>query len=346
MSNAEAPRPDPAAPLASGEPKNPFADFADYARNEWRLLLASLPEALKRLRRLDQVNYELGVKCLAARDMKQAIFRFRFCLLLNRNHADAMSRLALCYYETGQTAEAVALCRKSLALKLDQPELEYLLATATGAPCRAIPRNVVINFFNERAPIFDREYLEYRHYKGPEQMLEALQGSDADIPTPAAILDLGCGTGLVGRVLKPHASRLVGVDIAPAMADVARAAQYEGAALYDEVVTQELHEYLNAQTQPSFDLVTAGLTLRYVGDMAGLAQALPKALKPGGVLCFTVEKLPAVEGYALHPEGMFRHSAAYLTATFTQRGFARLALVEAGLFNGCEGLVCLFRYAP
>lgn len=337
------PQTPPQPPLQPVEPQNPFVDLARYIRAEWRLFVDSLPEAARRLRRLDEVNYELGVLCLQNQDVKQAVFRFRFCLLLNRRHHRAMARLAVCYYETGRTEEAVAWCRKSLALEPDQPELEYLLAAATGAPCRAIPANVVINFFDGRAAIFNQEYLEYRHYQGPQLMVTALGASTADIPVPLDILDLGCGTGLVGQALKPYARRLVGVEISPRMAEAAAALREGDATLYNEVVTADLFTYLNDQPAPQFDLVSAGLTFRYVGDFAPLAAALPRALKNGGILCFTIERHEFPDHYVLHPEGTFRHGAEYVTKALAAQGFTALSVTGATLFDGCEGLVCLFR---
>lgn len=339
--SAQSPAPQP---VEAAAPQNPFTDLIQYARSEWRLFLQSLPEAARRLRQLDQVNYELGVACMQSRDLRQAIFRFRFCLLLNRKHHMAMSRLAVCYYETGRIEEAIAWCRKSLALNPDQPELEYMLAAATGAPCRAIPPNVVLNYFDERAAIYNQEYLEYRHYKGPDLMVTALGASTAEIPVPLDLLDLGCGTGLIGAALKPYARRLVGVDISPRMAELATALRTpEGAAVYDEVVIADLRTYLNDQPQPVYDLISAGLAFRYIGDFTPLAAVLPKALKTGGLLCFTVEKHDQPDGYFLHPEGTFRHGEAYIRNAMQQGGFEALSVTEAELFDGCQGLVCLFR---
>jgi 18S rRNA (guanine1575-N7)-methyltransferase len=52
--------------------------------------------------------------------------------------------------------------------------------------------------------------------------------SDPDIPTPSLLLDIGCGSGLSGEILSEHGHQWVGVDIAPAMLQVALDRESEG----------------------------------------------------------------------------------------------------------------------
>ena len=59
-------------------------------------------------------------------------------------------------------------------------------------------------------------------YRAPAVVAETVLARQ---PSAASVLDVGCGTGLVGRTLRAggYAGRLVGVDLSQASLDLARA---------------------------------------------------------------------------------------------------------------------------
>ena len=121
------------------------------------------------------------------------------------------------------------------------------------------------------------------------------------------VLDAGCGTGLCGPLVAPYARRLVGVDLSEAMLARARARN-----VYDELVKRELTAYLR-DSPGSFDVIVSADTLVYFGPLEEVAAAAANALRPGGVLVFTVEELSGAAsdaGYSLSPNGRYRHSPA------------------------------------
>ena len=52
---------------------------------------------------------------------------------------------------------------------------------------------------------------------------------------PLLILDIGCGSGISGHVLSEHGHAWVGMDIAPAMLNVARERGVEGDLVYSDM---------------------------------------------------------------------------------------------------------------
>jgi predicted TPR repeat methyltransferase len=75
------------------------------------------------------------------------------------------------------------------------------------------------------------------------------------------ILDLGCGTGLVGARLHPLARTIrtmTGVDLSSKMLEIARQRR-----IYDNLICSELVEFLQKQTQ-SFNLAVAADVFIYV----------------------------------------------------------------------------------
>lgn len=96
----------------------------------------------------------------------------------------------------------------------------------------------------------------------------------------ARILDLGCGTGIVARVLRERlggAARIVGLDVSAVMLEKARS-------LVPELDFREG----NAQALPfadgSFDLVLCQEMLQFVPDRVAVLREVRRVLTPGGRL--------------------------------------------------------------
>jgi predicted TPR repeat methyltransferase len=119
------------------------------------------------------------------------------------------------------------------------------------------------------------------------------------------ILDLGCGTGLMGEALRPLKRTLIGVDLSAEMLEKARAR-----GIYDRLSRGDLIELLEQQ-EPAFDLVVAADVFNYLGDLSRVFAGVQTALRTGGLFCFSVEA--AEQGdFALRPTSRYVHSADYL----------------------------------
>lgn len=88
------------------------------------------------------------------------------------------------------------------------------------------------------------------------------------------LLDVGCGTGIAARQFQAAGCRVLGVDVDPRMAEVAR-----GQGLDVEISAFESWDPAGRV----FDTVTAGQTWHWVDPVAGAAKAAA-ALCPGGRL--------------------------------------------------------------
>ena len=130
------------------------------------------------------------------------------------------------------------------------------------------------------APTYDRDVFERSGVTGSRRIAELFAAAVPD--RSAAVIDLGCGTGAVGRHLAEVGFRDVwGIDLSPEMLALARAT---GA--YRGLVVADLDACPLASG--SFDgAVSAGtFTSGHVGGSA--VPALLTTLRPGGVLAWTV----------------------------------------------------------
>jgi SAM-dependent methyltransferase len=108
-------------------------------------------------------------------------------------------------------------------------------------------------------------------------------------PPPAVVVDVGCGVGRWSRRLLTDGYRVIGVEPAPAMAEiVARELGGPGFTLHpDRVEELEL-------PAGSADAVLAIGSLQYSADPADAVRRCAHWLAPGGVLCVMVDSLEAL----------------------------------------------------
>ena len=131
--------------------------------------------------------------------------------------------------------------------------------------------------------LFDRTALDYDRIEriasfgsGSWYRRDALRR--AGIGRGSAVLDVGCGTGLLGREalrLIGPTGQLVGVDPSPGM--MAQANLAEGR------LVEGIAESLPVE-DASFDFVTMGYALRHIGDLQQAFREFHRVLRPGGTV--------------------------------------------------------------
>lgn len=182
----------------------------------------------------------------------------------------------------------------------------------------------VTGLFDQYAPRFEASLVGDLGYRGPELLRDAvleLCGGAGRPPRFGQAIDLGCGTGLVGRAFQPLADAIVGFDLSAQMLTHARAT---GA--YTRLVRADLVAGLSAEPPASADLVLAADVLIYIRDAAPLFREAMRVLKPGGLLAITAETHSG-EGVVLTDGLRFAQSEAYLRDEL-QRADLQVALLR------------------
>ncbi len=206
-----------------------------------------------------------------------------------------------------------------LGVRLDLARLGALPAEAAMTPA------YVRALFDQYADRFDDHLRGALAYRGPELIRGALERACAGLGRPARFgraLDLGCGTGLMARALHALCGGIRGVDLSPRMAALAA-----GTGLYEEARAGDLVAYLAAQGEGSADLVVAADVFVYLARLDPALAAAARALKPGGLLAFSVQDAPGEEP-VLGEDARFAHPEPHLRRLARETGFA-VALIEA-----------------
>jgi predicted TPR repeat methyltransferase len=244
-----------------------------------------------------------------------ALHSYERAVALKPGYATAHHYRANTLRALGRNEEAIDAYGQALALGADAQQVSFALAAlGVGVAPEASPAGYVRELFDQYAGHFDEHLVERLGYRTPS-LLDAAIARVADVRT-ARVLDLGCGTGLMGQYLRPRAGRLVGVDLSGRMLDKARER-----GIYDELECRGIDEYLAAQAAASFDLVAAADVLVYFGELAPLFGQVRRALAPGGWFCFSVEASTDAD-FALRPSNRYAHSLAYLRRMADAAGFA------------------------
>ena len=291
-----------------------------YDKRRFDEAVASYRAAVELRPNFAQAFNNLGIALKAKGGVDAAIGAFRTAVERKPDYADAFYNLGTALNETGRTNEAIAAFRKALELKPDSPDWQHVLSALCGDnSARTSPPGYVRTLFDQYAHRFDEHLVGKLDYHVPELFREVVVVTVPD--RQLDLLDLGCGTGLCGVVFRSLATKLVGVDLSPAM--IARAA---GRGIYDRLVIGDLADAMRGY-YGEFDLILAGDVFVYVGDLAEVFAGATRTLRSGGLLAFSLERHEG-EGFVLRPSARFAHSLGYIRELSKRHGFAELQVRE------------------
>ena len=237
---------------------------------------------------------------------------------------DNLSGALYLLHEDGRREEAARFARLWLRDHPDHPVARHIGAAIAGLDAEERASDAYVRqVFDLFAGEFDAKLVGELGYRAPGLLAEAVAGAGIAADGSLDILDAGCGTGLCGPLLRGHARRLEGVDLSPGMLERAAAR-----GLYDALEEAELGAFL-AVRPAAFDLIVAADVLCYFGALGRVLGQAAAALRPGGRLAFTVERLD--EGGVscrVSPHGRYAHTERHVRECLTAAGLTVLRIAQ------------------
>jgi len=107
-------------------------------------------------------------------------------------------------------------------------------------------------------------------YSVPENLVSLARQRARNPDNKWDVLDLGCGTGLIGVAIAPYARNLVGVDLSAKMLAKARDRN-----LYRRLEQQDLLSMMKHEPASSYDLIVAADVFVYLGNLEDIIRDAP-----------------------------------------------------------------------
>jgi predicted TPR repeat methyltransferase len=227
--------------------------------------------------------------------------------------------------DSGRSGDAIDAYRAALAHGADAEQVQFHLAVLEGGrtPERA-PRAYVQELFDDYAERFEQHLVGALNYRGHRVLVEMLQHAAAGRHVQCA-LDLGCGTGLCGPLLKSFAAQVDGVDLSAQMLEQARKR-----GVYDRLVQGDIVEHLQT-TDARYDLVNAADVFTYLGDLGAVFEGVARVLQRGGVFGFSVEAAADTVEFELRGSLRYAHSRRHIEMLAQRHGYTLRQCVQQPL---------------
>ena len=262
-----------------------------------------------------EYRYNAGVAEMALGHLQKAKTHFETILIKQHRHFAALTNLAAIQVRLGDRQQAVTLLRYAHEANPDDSSCQFMLNALTGNAIvpEACP-DYARNLFDNYAIYYDQHMQNTLHYTLPKHIARVLHQHLLDNAPVAHALDLGCGTGLSGVVLRELSQHLTGVDLSSKMLSNANEKR-----LYDVLIEAELLAFLTQDVQ-SYHLILASDVLPYLGELASLFQAVRARLTDQGLWVFSIE-VSEQAPWQLQDSARFSHHPDYINTLAMRHHF-------------------------
>lgn len=254
---------------------------------------------------------------------ERAISAYRAAISIEPDHADTWYNLGLTCRSHGNLEEAIKSFERTIELEPDYLEAKHLLSAVLGQTTQTAPRQYVEHLFDANAGVFEKALVEKLEYQVP-QILASLMTDVETYDQNGPVLDLGCGTGLVGHALDQCFSSIDGVDLSQSMLSLAQTKS-----IYNKLIHEDIVQFLG-KSELDYQYFVAADVFIYIGELSEVFRLIKSRNKRSGHLIFSTEH-SEIDGYHLEKSGRYSHSKSYITKLSDEHGYEIHQFSEANL---------------
>ncbi|MET4579079.1 methyltransferase domain-containing protein [Ottowia thiooxydans] len=281
-----------------------------------------LPTTVAWLRKLvelkpDDYDYRslLAKQLLAADEAEEAMNMYNELVQEQPWDTETLSGRARAALALGQLAQAKQDAEALVQLEPSNSSHQHVLALARGEQPTTLPEDEIKARFDSAASTFDQTLWRELQYRVPQKAADILLQAHPD--RKFNLLDLGCGTGLVGLCVGRIDGYIIGVDLSEEM--IRKAAQH---GVYERFHTVNVLDALRNTPTDHYEAITCCDVLVYVGDLSEVIPNALRILKPGGHFIFSCESASEdEEDLVLRPTSRFAHKASAVRKWCESAGF-------------------------
>ncbi len=273
------------------------------------------------------IRRALGYNLLQRNDSEGALTVFRALMAVEPTNELVLAGRGRAALAAGDLPTAMADFAQLKTLYPENEIYDFYSDVAAGRTPRSQPVAATQDLFDGYARKFDKHLVSELRYQVPRRVAEIIRGRFPSLAV--SVLDLGCGTGLVGVYLGKPQGGLVGVDISEKM--IAQAAKHK---LYDRFHQVSLVDALSASPTSEFDVITAADVFIYVGEVKQAITDARRILRDGGLFVFSCEA--TVEGepdLVLRKSLRYAHSEDSVRAACEAAGFKKIDIEAFDIRN-------------
>ena len=264
----------------------------------------------------------------------QAAHIYASILAHTPTHLPSLNNLAYLTHKHGENEGARELYERILELNPEHASADHMRAALSGEARNHSPNGYVREVFDQFAGHYEASLTDNLGYDLPSELLNIylhlLPGG-----RPQRLLDLGCGTGLVGEQFCSLCQSMTGVDISRKMLDVAHEKK-----LYNYLHVSEIIEFLRTDPETNYDLIVCADVLPYLGDLEELFNRVSYIMATHGHFMFSVEHFSSdADSPVLQQSGRFAHSGCYVFDTAARAGWNIISQTLLNLRKEREGWI-------
>ena len=260
-----------------------------------------------------KAHYNLGNTLKELSRLEEAEASLRQAIVLKHDFAEAHSKLGVTLQLLGKLAKAAESYKQAIAFKPEDSSAKHLLAALSGNTTESAPLDYVESLFDSYASEFEGALIDNLEYEIPKVISEIIL-RDCNFNLLGSVIDLGCGTGLLGAEIKQFCRRLEGLDLSQKMLDEAKKKS-----IYSELIKQDILSYL-ATENLNFNYFIATDVFLYIGDLSDVFRLIKDRNKAGGKLVFSTEHYDG-DGFFLEQSGRYSHSKIYIEGLCGKFGY-------------------------
>jgi predicted TPR repeat methyltransferase len=261
----------------------------------------------------------------------EAEISYRKAIKIKFDYAEAYKNLGALLMKFKKSKGAQRCFEKALKYHPDHEEAKHLYSALIGKTTNSPPKIYVENLFDDYAKKFENHLVNKLEYKIPKKITEIIVGNNPNLQL-GSVLDLGCGTGLIGDEIKRYCSNLEGVDLSFSMLEQARAKN-----IYNKLIQKDIKDYLSIEVL-NFDYFILADVFIYIGDLYEIFQLIKTRNKSKGKLLFSTEHTDK-NNFFLEKSGRYSHSKKYIETLCNEFGYNLSYFETTNLRKSNDGFI-------